>query len=489
VKVGRTYKLKASAALRVGPQLDSPRTGMLESGERITVKAIKTLPCGDSGAGKEVVRLCCAAGRGWVSLRAKNGQELFHAGCCQAGLKPEQVTVGASYRVRSIAAVRRRAELSSTPADVEFLYPGDWMTVGEIRVLSAEASGTGEEVMRLRCKDGRGWVSLRAKDGHELFDANASALDGSDDTSDATEYNREDEDFGSDADENEDEDEEEQEEEADSVDSSRDTNMSDKQVEDKLLGPEAILGSVAVLQDMLSNAGAKLNGSVVTVVGYDGSTDRYGVRFQDGSHKAVRLRNLGPPPFHHHKGKHKIDSDGGSNGEQLRGDNTGDKEDLAAESCDGDYGGGDDDDDDDSGGSGDNEDDDNPEIDTECTTDGEYTTVGRAPRHVLRYRVVANKAVIRAGMEISSEQVGELNEGDIVDGWEEMVTDEGHTRLRISENEWVSRITARGKILLQSEKTMTAPTLPFLVGLFRVVVCKKVYQSDLMHQPAAIAPA
>ena len=45
-------------------------------------------------------------------------------------------------------------------------------------------------------------------------------------------------------------------------------------------------------------------------------------------------------------------------------------------------------------------------------------------QHVLRYRVVANKAVIRDGMEISSAQVGELVEGDIVDGWEEMVTDE-----------------------------------------------------------------
>ena len=32
VQVGRTYQLQAPAVLRVGPQLDSPRTGMLDSG-------------------------------------------------------------------------------------------------------------------------------------------------------------------------------------------------------------------------------------------------------------------------------------------------------------------------------------------------------------------------------------------------------------------------------------------------------------------------
>jgi hypothetical protein len=191
----------------------------------------------------------------------------------------------------------------------------------------------------------------------------------------------------------------------------------------------------------------------VTVVSYDGSTDRYGVRFQDGSHKAVRLRNLGPPPVQHHRGgqEYEIDSDG-SDGVDVHDDSKDDKNDNDSDS-DGD--GYHDDDIADNGGSDDSEDNCDPEIDAEHTSDGENETVGRAPRHVLRYRVVANKAVIREGMAISSAQVGELVEGDIVDGWEEMVTDEGHTRLRISENEWVSRLTARGKMLLQSERTST----------------------------------
>jgi len=37
-----------------------------------------------------------------------------------------------------------------------------------------------------------------------------------------------------------------------------------------------------------------------------------------------------------------------------------------------------------------------------------------------------------------------------VDGWEEMLS-EGHIRLRISENEWVSRVTAGGRPLLEAE--------------------------------------
>lgn len=37
-----------------------------------------------------------------------------------------------------------------------------------------------------------------------------------------------------------------------------------------------------------------------------------------------------------------------------------------------------------------------------------------------------------------------------VDGWEEMLS-EGHVRLRISENEWVSRVTAGGRPLLEAE--------------------------------------
>ena len=44
---------------------------------------------------------------------------------------------------------------------------------------------------------------------------------------------------------------------------------------------------------------------------------------------------------------------------------------------------------------------------------------------------------------------GDISERDCVtvvavDGWEEMLS-EGHIRLRISENEWVSRVTAGGR--------------------------------------------
>ena len=412
VQVGCSYKLQAPAVLRLGPQLDSPRTGILDSGKWLTVKAIKILPGDNSGTGKEAVRLCCADGRGWCSLQAKDGTRLFHPGCRETGLTADQVTVGSSYRVRSVAAVRTRAELVSAPAAVEFLQAGDWMTVGDIRVLSAEESGTGEEVVRLRCKDGRGWVSLRAKCGRALFDANATALGNSVEHADDG--------------------------------SSTDADVCDNSTgQNELLPPDAIVGSVAVLQDMLSTAGAKLNGSVVTVVSYDAASDRFGVRFQDGSQKAVRLRNLGPvsinTQLHKERQERGVDSDGNNN-DEVCGHST-DNENEVAESDD-DY--------------DDDNDDDDPEIDMERTGDG-YETVGRAPRHVVRYRVVANRAVIRAGMEISCAQVGELVKGDIVDGWEEMGTEEGHTRLRISENEWVSRVTASGKTLLQSENKQTSP--------------------------------
>ena len=51
------------------------------------------------------------------------------------------------------------------------------MTVDEIvRLTPAEAGGE-DNVVRLRCADGRGWVSLRSKAGQDLFQQACSAFE------------------------------------------------------------------------------------------------------------------------------------------------------------------------------------------------------------------------------------------------------------------------------------------------------------------------
>ena len=122
---GRTYKLRSAAMVRMGPELDSPQApgGLLEKGSWLTVGRVKVLTRSESGTGEAVVRLCCADGRGWVSLRAKGGKDLFRARPRMATLQEADVEVGGSYRVRSMAAVRTGPDMLSPKAEVEFLKP------------------------------------------------------------------------------------------------------------------------------------------------------------------------------------------------------------------------------------------------------------------------------------------------------------------------------------------------------------------------------
>lgn len=267
-----------------------------------------------------LVWLCSDSGTSGRQRPTRRAQRIR----ARPGLKAEEVEVGRMYKLKASAALRVAPQLDSPRTGM--LDPGEWFTVKALTILPAENSGTGNEVLRMCCAEGRGWVSLKAKDGTELFHACSH----------------------------------------------------EKKVQD-----------------------------------------------------------------------HEDHTNGSGSDREIQGDNTHDEgqdnEEEQEEEDEYEY------EDDENGSNTTDEDANDSEIDTEHDSHDEYETIGRAPRHVLRYRVVASKAVIREGMEISSAEVGELVEGDIVDGWEELVTDEGHTRLRISENEWVSRLTARGNVLLQSE--------------------------------------
>ena len=407
VKLGAQYKLKAPAALRLGPGLDSPQAGALQKGEWLTIKTVRTLTAASSGTGAEVTRLCCADGRGWVSLRTKDGTDLFRARARMTRLEAEGLVVGGSYRVRSTAAVRTGPEMLSSKAEIEFLSPGDWMTVGEIRVLSAEDSGTGEEVVRLRCVDGRGWVSLCAKGGHHLFDSEASALD-QDERESTKVYDDDDE--GS----------------AGEGPQSDEEPIPEQAADDEELSADAIVGATVTLQAMMSAAGSKLNGTVVAVVSYDERTDRYGVEFPDGSQKAVKLRNLGPPPAEMFGSNRGASSAGaapvGMFASPLAQGMAELRQSLETEPQEGaDPYASDDSDDDETESEKplyeqEDEDEDEDEEDDDGALDEEKDTADHSqprPRHVLRYRTVAPRAVIRDGVSISSEQVGELVEGDV----------------------------------------------------------------------------
>ena len=122
---GRTYKLRSAAMVRMRAELDSPQApgGLLEKGGWLTVGRVKMVNRASSGTGKGVFRLCCADGRGWVSLRAKGGKDLFRARPRMATLQEADVEVGGSYRVRSMAAVRTGPDMLSPKAEVEFLKP------------------------------------------------------------------------------------------------------------------------------------------------------------------------------------------------------------------------------------------------------------------------------------------------------------------------------------------------------------------------------
>ena len=410
VKLGAQYKLKAPAALRLGPGLDSPQAGALQKGEWLTVKTVRTLSAASSGTGAEVTRLCCAHGRGWASLRAKDGTDLFRARARMTRLDAERVLVGGSYRVRSAAAVRTGPEMLSPKAEIEFLAPGDWLTVGEICALSAEESGTGEEVVRLRCVDGRGWVSLCAKGGHHLFDAEASALE-EDESATTKVYDDDDEDSASDG----------------SHDADKDPIPEQPaDDDDEELSADAIVGATVTLQAMMSAAGSKLNGTVVTVVSYDERTERYGVKFADGSQKAVKLRNLGPPPAETFDSRRQAASAyvapaGDMFASPMEQSMAELRQSFDPEPQDGPYESDDDDDADDRSNEDEDEipvyEEEDDDEDDDGALDEDPALYGNGtdgqPRHMLRYRTVAPRAVIRDGVSISSEQVGELVEGDV----------------------------------------------------------------------------
>ncbi len=72
-------------------------------------------------------------------------------------------------------------------------------------------------------------------------------------------------------------------------------------------------------------------------------------------------------------------------------------------------------------------------------TDGPTTTQ--------QYRVLAKKAVVRVGADPDSAVIEELPGGTVVTAAEEKLV-AGHTRVRVGDGRWVSKVTAKGKVLL-----------------------------------------
>ena len=67
---------------------------------------------------------------------------------------------------------------------------------------------------------------------------------------------------------------------------------------------------------------------------------------------------------------------------------------------------------------------------------------------IKQYKVLGKKAVVRAGADPNSDKVDEVMGGTIVTALEEAVVD-GHTRVRTGKDRWMSRTTAKGKVLLE----------------------------------------
>ena len=65
-----------------------------------------------------------------------------------------------------------------------------------------------------------------------------------------------------------------------------------------------------------------------------------------------------------------------------------------------------------------------------------------------QYTILAKKAVVRVSADPESAMIEELSFGAVVTGFEARVVD-GHTRVRVGEDRWVSRVTAKGKVLLE----------------------------------------
>ena len=65
-----------------------------------------------------------------------------------------------------------------------------------------------------------------------------------------------------------------------------------------------------------------------------------------------------------------------------------------------------------------------------------------------QYSVLAKKAVVRADADPESSLVEELPQGTVVTAAEETLV-AGHTRVRVGDGRWVSKVTAKGKVLLE----------------------------------------
>ena len=55
--------------------------------------------------------------------------------------------------------------------------------------------------------------------------------------------------------------------------------------------------------------------------------------------------------------------------------------------------------------------------------------------------------MVRVSADPDSAMVEELDRGAVVSAVEEQIVG-GHTRVRVGEDRWVSRVTAKGKVLL-----------------------------------------
>jgi hypothetical protein len=64
------------------------------------------------------------------------------------------------------------------------------------------------------------------------------------------------------------------------------------------------------------------------------------------------------------------------------------------------------------------------------------------------YTVLGKKALVRIGADPESTIIEELPGGTVVHGLEEKLQG-GHSRIRVGEDRWVSRVTAKGKVLLE----------------------------------------
>ena len=78
---------------------------------------------------------------------------------------------------------------------------------------------------------------------------------------------------------------------------------------------------------------------------------------------------------------------------------------------------------------------------------GKYLVPGSTAAQ--QYSVLAKKAVVRIDADPESALVEELPRGTVVTGTEEKLV-AGHARIRIGDGRWVSKVTAKGKVLLEA---------------------------------------